>query len=133
MRKFFTITVTWALSLSLIACSQAQQIKNLDAATFKATLSKTPQRVLLDVRTNGEVAQGVIPGAIQADYSSPSFESSLSRLDKNKPVFVYCAVGGRSAGASAMLAQKGFKQVYNLSGGINAWRAAGYPTSTLKK
>ena len=49
-------------------------------------------------------------------------------LDKKKPVYVYCAVGGRSAKASKVLQESGFKTVYNLLGGFNGWTAAGLPS-----
>lgn len=118
--------------LSISVCSKAQQYQNVDAKTFKDLIAKTPKKVIIDVRTNNEVAQGVLKEAIQIDYSSPNFETKLDKLDKNKPVFVYCAAGGRSGKAANILTKKGFKQVYNLDGGITAWQVAGYKTSTLK-
>jgi rhodanese-related sulfurtransferase len=121
------------LIFTLISCSDAQQVKKLNAKEFKELMQKTPNKTILDVRTNGEVSQGVLPEATQIDYSSQNFESQLNKLDKSKPVFVYCAMGGRSGGASGILAKKGFKNIYDLSGGINAWRAVGYATTTLKK
>ena len=120
------------LSLTIFsACSQSA--KNLDAKSFKDLITKTPNAIVVDVRTDAEVVQGVIPKAIQIDYNSQNFEAQIAKLDKSKPVFVYCAVGGRSSGAASIMQQKGFKQVYNLAGGINAWRMAGYPTTTIKR
>lgn len=132
MKKTLTIILMTRFMATLLACSQVQQVKTVDAATFERMLGKTSRKIVLDVRTRAETAQGVIANAQLADYNAPNFEVIVNSLDKNKPVFVYCAVGGRSAGASEVLAQKGFKQIYNLSGGINAWRAAGYPVSVLK-
>jgi rhodanese-related sulfurtransferase len=79
------------------------------------------------------VAKGVIAQAIQIDYSNPNFDKQLDQLDKNKPVFIYCAVGGRSRGASTILAKKGFKQIYDLEGGINTWQSLGFPTAKIKR
>jgi phage shock protein E len=121
------------LIVSILACSEAPQTQNIDAKTFKELTEKTSDKIILDVRTDGEVAQGGIDGAIQIDYNGANFEQELDKLDKNKPVFVYCAVGGRSGSASQVLAHKGFKQIYNLDGGISAWRSLGYPTTTLKQ
>lgn len=126
------IWLSFMLIVSIIACSEAQQIKRLNVKEFKELMDKTPNKTILDVRTNGEVAQGVLPQAMQIDYNSENFESQLDKLDKNKPVFIYCAVGGRSGSACSILAKKGFKQVYNLEGGINAWRASGLTTTALK-
>jgi phage shock protein E len=127
------IWLSFVLIISTIACSEAQQIKNLNVKEFKELMDKTSNKTVLDVRTNGEVAQGVLPQATQIDYNGGNFESQLEKLDKNKPVFIYCAVGGRSGSASSILAKKGFKKVYNLEGGINAWRASGFPTTGLKR
>ena len=49
----------------------------------------------------------------------------MSTYDKSKPVFVYCKVGGRSSQAAAKLAELGFKEIYNLEGGIMKWEALG--------
>ena len=127
------IWLSFILIISIIACSEAQQIKRLNVNEFKELMDKTPNKIILDVRTNGEVAQGVLPQATQIDYNGGNFETQLEKLDKNKPIFIYCAVGGRSGSACSILSKKGFKQVYNLEGGINAWRASGLTTTTFKR
>lgn len=119
--------------ISIISCTNAQQVKQIDVKTFKEFLAKMPNKTILDVRTDAEVAQGVILNAKQMDFNGSNFNNNIEKLDKTKPIFVYCAVGGRSGQASKILASKGFKEVYNLNGGINAWRASGNPTYTLKK
>ncbi len=93
---------------------------SLDLDKFVNKIKATPQAQLLDVRTPGEWSQGKLAKSNLINYNDPSFTSSLSKLDKNKPVFVYCAVGGRSAKASQVLKEQGFKEIYNLTG-------AGYP------
>ena len=120
------------IAIILGACAQTQQAKNLDAKAFKELIAQTPNAIIVDVRTDGEVAQGVIENAILIDFNGQNFELNLDQLDKNKPTFLYCASGGRSGSASKIMVEKGFKQVYNLNGGINAWRAEGYPTTNLK-
>ncbi|MFY7912895.1 MAG: rhodanese-like domain-containing protein [Emticicia sp.] len=127
------IWLTFVLIISVVAYSEAQQIKRLNVKEFIELMDKTPNKTILDVRTNGEVAQGVLPQATQIDYNGGNFETQLEKLDKNKPVFIYCAVGGRSGSACSILSKKGFKQVYNLEGGINAWRASGLTTTALKR
>ncbi len=111
----------------------AQKATTINVAEFKKLMEQTPNKVVLDVRTDSEVAAGVLPQAIQIDFYGNTFEQQIEKLDKNKPLFVYCAVGGRSGNACQMLASKGFKKVYNLAGGINAWRAAGNPTTAIKR
>ena len=127
------IILSIVLVISLISCSDAQQVKQVDVKTFKDLTAKLSNEIILDVRTNSEVAQGIIANAKQIDFNSPNFDANIEKLDKTKPIFVYCAVGGRSGQASKILAKKGFKQVYNLDGGINAWRSAGNATIALKK
>ena len=56
------------------------------------------------------------------------FEKQLEKLDKEKPVAVYCKVGGRSGQAMGKMNKLGFKEVYNLDGGMDAWKSAGKPT-----
>ncbi len=125
--------ITFYLLVNIVACSNAQQVNTIDVKSFKELLAKLPNEILLDVRTDAEVAQGVITNAKQVDFNKPNFASQIEKLDKTKPIFVYCAIGGRSGQASKILAGKGFKQVYNLEGGINAWRASGNATADLKK
>ena len=61
-----------------------------------------------------------IPGARLIPL--PGLKDGRSQLDSQKPVVVYCAVGGRSLAAAQLLAGLGFKEVYNLQGGIKAWQ-----------
>ncbi len=60
---------------------------------------------------------------------SVTVEEAKAMIDKNATIVVYCAVGGRSSRAASMMVQKGYKNVINMAGGINAWNAAGYPTT----
>lgn len=83
--------------------------------------------LLLDVRTPEEVAQGVIEGATVLDYYGDQFAEELAKLDTNQTVYVYCRSGGRSGKTMAQLKDLGFAHVYNLDGGITAWKAAGMP------
>lgn len=81
---------------------------------------------LLDVRQPKEYEQAHIPGA--KFIPLPLLHDKVSELDKEKPVIVYCAIGGRSRVAAQLLSGLGFKEVYNLKGGIKAWegiKAAG--------
>lgn len=129
MSTLRALSIYFILFIGLVQCTSAQnqKVEDLSIKEFKTLADKTPTKIILDVRTDGEVAQGIIPGAIQADYLGDSFQQKVASLDKNKPVFVYCAVGGRSSKAARQLADMGFKKVYNAMGGMNAWKAANYP------
>ena len=80
-----------------------------------------PNTVLLDVRTPGETAGGIIPGAIEMDFRAPYFADQVKQLDSSKTYLVYCAAGGRSGQTCEMLNEAGFAKVYNLKGGYSAW------------
>ena len=125
------ITLFVLLSLILSGSSVWSQSvsQNLDVWSFNETIRQTPARTVLDVRTAQEVAGGTLPGAVNIDFFAPDFTKQLGRLDTTKPVFVYCAVGGRSSKAAQQLQQAGFKTIYNLTGGMQAWQQAGYPTT----
>jgi thioredoxin len=104
----------------------------LDAKSFSAKLKQSPTNQIIDVRTSGEFAQGFIQEARNFDISLESFPHQISKLDKNKAVFVYCLTGSRSAYAMNYMKSVGYKEVYNLSGGIIRWRAANLPETTDK-
>jgi rhodanese-related sulfurtransferase len=95
--------------------------KKVDKTEF-SELMKKPGAQLIDVRTAREFSNGFIAGAKNVDYNGDSFEKQIKKLDKNKPVLVYCAAGGRSENAAELLKQLGFKEVYDLIGGYNDWK-----------
>ncbi|MFZ1751881.1 MAG: rhodanese-like domain-containing protein [Saprospiraceae bacterium] len=96
-------------------------IKDIDVPTAKKMLAESNDFVLLDVRTPAEIAKGKIGEALEMDINSPDFNQSLATLDKTKPYIVYCAVGGRSSKAMAVMKELGFTKVYNMMGGYNQW------------
>ncbi|HXC06917.1 MAG TPA: rhodanese-like domain-containing protein [Bacteroidia bacterium] len=87
----------------------------------------SPGVQLVDVRTPEEFNQGHLKGAINYDYRSPQFTDQISKLDKSKPVMVYCLSGGRSGAAAGKLGELGFQEVYNMQGGMMKWNAAQKP------
>ncbi|OIQ30789.1 MAG: rhodanese [Bacteroidetes bacterium MedPE-SWsnd-G2] len=78
--------------------------------------------VILDVRTQEEVDEGIIPNAIHIDiYKGQGFIQDIEALDKSKNYYVYCRSGGRSAQACSVMNQLGFENAFNLMGGITEW------------
>jgi rhodanese-related sulfurtransferase len=78
--------------------------------------------VILDVRTEDEYNNGIIPNAINLDiHKGQDFISELEKLDKNKNYYVYCRSGVRSEKACEVLNELGFANAYNLAGGILEW------------
>lgn len=92
--------------------------KNLSPNEFMAKLSKTPDAVILDVRTSQEFESGKLENAINIDFLSPTFKQRLAMLDKNKTYFVYCRSGNRSAQACNIMKSLGFDVLYNMAGGV---------------
>jgi len=96
-------------------------IQLLDVAAFKKGISN-PEIQLIDVRTPKEYEGGHIENATLIDYFSSNFKETLLTLDKEKPLYLYCKSGGRSGKASKILAELGFKEIYDLNGGYKAWK-----------
>ena len=81
--------------------------------------------IILDVRTDVEVEEGMIPDAIHLDiYQGQAFISELEKLDKANHYYVYCRSGARSGQACSIMKQLGFTASYNLLGGFNEWDGA---------
>lgn len=102
------------------------QLETVSVSAFANDLKTKPGQ-LLDVRTAEEYAEGHLKGAINIDVQEPDFQAEVSdRLEKDKPVYVYCRSGKRSLLAGEMLAKDGYN-VIDLDGGILGWEKAGLP------
>ena len=91
--------------------------------------------IVVDVRNPDEIARsGTVKGAVRAplaglsNFAKPDGSGKLPSTDTDKPIVLVCASGGRSSSACAMLADMGYKQLYNLRGGFAAYAQAGGPT-----
>lgn len=104
---------------STVTEQQQSIAKNVNVQEFKE-LIKNEEGTIVDVRTPGEYSQGNIENSKNINVAG-NFAQEIQKLDKNKPVYVYCRSGARSSRAMGMMNQMGFKEVYNLSGGFMAW------------
>ena len=91
---------------------------------------KNREIILIDVRTAEEYTTGAIANAKNIDFLQDDFETKILNLDRNRPIYVYCKVGGRSGDAVEVLRKNGFHHVVNLKGGIMAWNQAKIPILT---
>jgi thioredoxin len=113
----------------LTGCGKAQNNgeSNLSATEFSEKLNQTKDAQLVDVRTPGEFRKGHLKNAMNIDWNADDFAEKAKALDKDKPVFLYCMSGPRSTAATAKLQEMGFKNVYEMQGGMMKWRNANLP------
>ena len=97
-------------------------VPELTPEQFRARWPEAPQTddvVLLDVREPQELMIASIPGAVAVPMRE--IPVRLGELEKEKPVVVMCHSGARSRQVAGFLLSAGFSEVFNLSGGIDAW------------
>ena len=99
---------------------QKSNLKTVWALDFKKELAKKDW-VLIDLRTPEEIANWVIPGAINIDYYSPDFKIKILNLDRNKKYLIYCRSGHRSRNSFEIMKKLGFKNVINLEWWMISW------------
>ena len=134
MTKYIFILLATSIFL-FNSCTNGQSAPSgpsIPAQEFSKKITELPGAPLIDVRTPGEFSQGHLKNAINYDISKSGFENQIASLDKLKPVLVYCLTGSRSTYAVRYMQSIGFKEVYELSGGILKWRAASLPETTDK-
>ena len=100
-------------------------VKEIDSETLRSRLAAGDDVHLVDIRSLGEVAGGVIPDAAE-HLPMHLIPLRMSELPKDKEVILYCRSGARSYHACAYLKQQGFENVVNLRGGIAAWARDGF-------
>ncbi len=111
----------------LTSCNGQEKntVKSIPPKEFAQKLESAKNAQLIDVRTAEEYASQHLDNSKNIDWNSGNFEQQVASLDKSKPVFVYCMVGGRSKKAADKLGELGFTEVYDMSGGIMKWNAKG--------
>ena len=132
MHKYI-LTFLAATSILFNSCTNGQTQTtntNLSATEFSEKIKELPSAPVVDVRTPEEFTKGHLENALNYNWNGSDFQKQISTLDKSKPVFVYCLSGGRSSSAANQMRSDGFKEVYELSGGITKWRAANLPETT---
>jgi rhodanese-related sulfurtransferase len=103
-------------------------IKEIDASALETRIAEGDDFLLLDIRSAGELAQGVLPNAVHIPMHLIPLR--IAELPKDKDVILYCHSGARSYHACAYLAQQGYSNAINLRGGILAWARSGYRLET---
>ena len=100
-------------------------IERVEVDTFETKLNTLENAFLIDVRTPPEYKSGHIYGATNIDFNQvENMKITFDNLDRNQPMLIYCAAGGRSSKTRVLMKEMGFKQIYELSSGISGWKAA---------
>ncbi len=139
MKTLFKLILISVLSFVGISCNFTESEKTIESGIKKEIKSITKNisveeykkligedAIILDVRRKIEYEAGHIKGAINIDWFDEGFMAKVNKLDKTKKLLIHCASGGRSYSAMTKLKDSGFPELYNMLGGFNAWKSAGY-------
>ncbi len=97
-------------------------MKNITPQEWEALLTTDANATVIDVRTPGEWAEGILENAMLLNImEQQAFIDTVKSLDNSKNYYIYCRSGARSAQACQFMQSIGFKTTYNLSGGIMSW------------
>lgn len=122
------------LTLFTIACKNetetTEQVITVVSPEEMQTLLKLDDVQFVDVRTPKEHSEGYINGSQNIDFKSPTFDTDILKLNKNKPVILYCKSGRRSASCAQKMKDAGFTKIYDFEGGISKWKHEGLEIET---
>ena len=129
MKKVLKYTLTIILIFGLFSCKDNDSVlkKQLVSPKEMQELLNNEEVQLIDVRTPAEYKDGYVADAININFYDVTFAQDVAKLDKSKPVYVYCKRGGRSAKAASKLRTMGFIEVFDMKGGFDAWKSHKLP------
>ena len=105
---------------------ETPKIAQISVEEMNRRLSKNDDLQFVDVRRAGEYENGHAPKAVNLTLSD--LHKMTEKLDSSRPTYVICQGGYRSSAGTSILEQKGFREIYNISGGTAAWIKAGLET-----
>ena len=119
MKKLFYI-----LGVALVmmtACSNGKGYTSVSVDEFAKVIADN-QVQLIDTRTEAEFNEGHIPGAINIDVNESDFESKIGqKIDKTRPIALYCRGGRRSKIAAERIVALGYDDITELNTGFISW------------
>jgi sulfur-carrier protein adenylyltransferase/sulfurtransferase len=98
-----------------------REIKEISVSDLKKMQQSGEDFTLVDVRERDEQSRGTIPGAVNLPRGIVERDIDKTSSNKQQPLVIYCAGGGRSALAAANLKRMGYQNVMSLAGGYTAW------------
>lgn len=129
--KVFSLVFLFVGGFVLTACQNSSVTAEKQGAIKQISVEQAKQATekadvqFIDVRTVEEYKSGHAPKTLNLPLDS--LAQNLTKLDKNKPVYVICETGRRSQKGAEILEKNGFTDLYNIEGGTGAWRSAGFP------
>jgi rhodanese-related sulfurtransferase len=127
--NIWLILIAVASGIGLVWPSIAKRLSGIPqvGVAEAVTLINRRDAIVLDVREQSEHDKGRIANARL--IPAGQLKTRVGELEKfkDRPILVHCATGNRSQGAAATLKGAGFKEVFNLQGGMGAWEQAGMP------
>ena len=121
--KKSTLVFVLIIALGIFSCTnETEGSITLVSTEEMQTLLDLENVQLVDVRTPEEHDKGYLSNSQNIDFNSPTFDADVSKLDKAKPVILYCKGGVRSAKCAKKLKDAGFTKIYELEGGISKWQ-----------
>jgi rhodanese-related sulfurtransferase len=116
---------TAAAPLAQMATRPAKIFQSISSQEAQALMGTRKDLLLVDLREPKELRGGYIAGSQLVPMSA--LAKGTKSLPTDKALLLICAVGGRSYGVGRWLSGKGYPEIYNLKGGISAWKNAGLP------
>ena len=123
MNRFFKLCfLITVLSLSTSCMDPQNSEVQLVTAEEMISILESEDVQVIDVRTPEEYSEVHIANAQNIDYLSPTFEEDITKLDREKPIILYCKGGTRSAKCAKKMEEAGFEKIYDLKGGLSRWQ-----------
>lgn len=118
---FYMLIISFFMSCSSVAQKTVEKGGLISSVKLAEILTKDKTIQLVDVRTPNEYKGGTIAHAANINFHAADFKAQISKMDTKKPLYIFCAVGGRSAAATKVAKELGFVTVYDLEKGYTAW------------
>lgn len=119
--KNYLFIFTFSFFLTSCIAQDTAHYKVLKQVEYEQAIKNSKQVQLIDVRTAEEYNEGHLENALNININDNNFKELAQKLNKEIPVYIYCRSGVRSRKAGAVLEKMGFKQIFDLQGGILSW------------
>jgi thioredoxin 1 len=133
MKKSSLIIIPFFVACIPLTAQQSASEKfiSIEPYDFHLQYLKEDSSLLIDVREFFEFRKSRIKGAYNIP-SSGNISTAADTINKNLVLFIYCTSGFRSSRVCEKMYEKGFRKLYNLEGGIIAWKKDGFPIERKK-